>query len=658
MSPVAASSARLVSTCALVAVLLLGPACDGCGCGQDALAELVEADGPAQRDHAGEVGQWQDATVGEQFRVGDGLRTGDGGRAVVELIRGGRLRLGEQALVRFLPKERDAVVELALGDLEVLGSDAELAIETPRGRMVIESGTELRLHVGGDEGLGFELRLGGAQFIDRDGESHRLEGAGFVVDVGEGVRISRDRDEAATGSAGAEDAGPRAPLDAGAPVDELPASAPWTVRAEGRGARLRPSDDAAWAPITGVVADVQGGAEVQAGGRSVVHVERGGAEATLGRGTSGRIGTDGVLLDLTRGHVAAAASETAGERLRVPGGTIVLEPRSRVEVEVDRSGRANIRPTRGRIELEGPRGTVTVAVGETVALGRDGAVDQDRGPERSHVTITAGEVATIHDPGAPTNVAIDFSGRCPGDGIIEVGPSGRGRPTTRRGSGKVIVRLAPGRQDYRVHCIVDGERSSEVAVAGRLAIGRDAGASPISNRAAANTVDADGRRYTVLYQSALPIMTFEWSDAPPAPSYTLRLSTRGRERVIPNLPRASHRLASSELTEGSYQFTFEAPSGRRSQTSTVTIGFDNAASTIWLQQPRPGRIVAGATVRVAGVALRGSSVRVGDQELVLDGQFRFAGQVVAPTQEDALTIVATHPGLGVHYFVRRLTGGP
>jgi hypothetical protein len=78
-------------------------------------------------------------------------------------------------------------------------------------------------------------------------------------------------------------------------------------------------------------------------------------------------------------------------------------------------------------------------------------------------------------------------------------------------------------------------------------------------------------------------------------------------------------------------------------------------ATASISEPANGAISAGQTVRVSGLALRGSTVEVGDLAIPFEGAFRFSGSAVVPTDQDALVIRVTHPRGGVHYFLRRFS---
>jgi hypothetical protein len=183
----------------------------------------------------------------------------------------------------------------------------------------------------------------------------------------------------------------------------------------------------------------------------------------------------------------------------------------------------------------------------------------------------------------------------------------------------------------------------------------DRGVAPIPKRAPKTIVDADGRRYTVLYQNLLPELTFRWRK-PPSTEVQLKVVPTARpkdEKTFP-APGAQIVLQSGDLGEGRYQFWFEAPGDARirSPKTTLVIDFDNAAATASVREPAPSGFKSAPT-RVSGVVLEGWSVSVGGTPLPTDTQLRFRGDVSPTSDERGIAIRFQHPSRGVHYYLRR-----
>jgi hypothetical protein len=182
-----------------------------------------------------------------------------------------------------------------------------------------------------------------------------------------------------------------------------------------------------------------------------------------------------------------------------------------------------------------------------------------------------------------------------------------------------------------------------------MTVRRDDGSLRLESVPPRNVFDADGRNYDVLYQNALPIVTFRWNGAGAGP-YQVLVETGGRSRTLTADGR-SHTFDSGGLRDGEHRLTFVA-GGRRSPTTTVRVRFDNAAPTAHIREPR-GTIARGS-VRVAGQAIEGATVTVGGAPLALDGDNRFEGDATVPADLDALAIRFAHPRSGVHYYLRRV----
>jgi hypothetical protein len=240
-------------------------------------------------------------------------------------------------------------------------------------------------------------------------------------------------------------------------------------------------------------------------------------------------------------------------------------------------------------------------------------------------------------------VRIDLPATCTGQTFVSL-PSG-GRGVRFEGSGAIIVSVPAGRFRYSVRCGGGGS-----APGGTLSVRRDDGSLRLESVPPRNLFDADGRRYDVLYQNALPIVTFRWASAGGGP-YQVEVVSSGRTRVLPS-PSSSLVFDSGALRDGEHRLTFLA-GGRRSPTTIVRVRFDNAAPTAYIREPR-GTVARGA-VHVSGMAIEGATVSVGGTPLTLDGDNRFEGDVTAPAELDAIAIRFAHPRSGVHYYLRRVS---
>jgi len=293
------------------------------------------------------------------------------------------------------------------------------------------------------------------------------------------------------------------------------------------------------------------------------------------------------------------------------------------------------------------RGIESASPAGPITPGKLGAFT--RGLERVDLSIAAGESIIIHDPRPPTAVGVLAGARCNGSALLSVDGS-KARNEQRVGEGRIGVALASGAHRYVMHCLDEaGERGDKIGQ-GTISIVPDSGLRRLAASAPLTNVDADGRRYTVLYQSLQPKIAIQWPNAPAAASYVLSVnSPRGTKTVTVSGPR--HLFASGSLGEGQHSFSFQA-AGRRSRDTTVVIRFDNAAPAASIVSPADRSFAPGSTVLVSGTAQPGSVVSVGGETLPQDDQNRFSMAIPAPADQ-ALAIRFTQPQRGVHYYLRR-----
>jgi hypothetical protein len=272
---------------------------------------------------------------------------------------------------------------------------------------------------------------------------------------------------------------------------------------------------------------------------------------------------------------------------------------------------------------------------------------QERG--RADVTLAAGENAVVHDPKSALDIRLRFDHLCSGRATLEAsdGP----RRQQRTGTGNVVLRLRGETQRYRLRCAGSSSAETKV-VSGSLRLLRDSGNLQLSRRAPVNTIEADGRHYTVLFQSRLPVLSFTWSAAPAdAGALKLNVDVAGQVKVFATA-KPRYELPSGALREGTYTWCYTTDDGRLSPMTTVTIRFDNAAPTAQFfaadgdEGPATG-------IHVKGVALEGTKVSVAGQPLTLDDHWRFRTAVAPPEGDDAVAVRLEHPRSGIHYYVRR-----
>ena len=271
---------------------------------------------------------------------------------------------------------------------------------------------------------------------------------------------------------------------------------------------------------------------------------------------------------------------------------------------------------------------------------------------RADVTITAGESATLHVGRPPLAVRLRFEQLCPGEAVVEIG-SHHHHGERLEGSRAVVLKLRPGSQPYSVRCAGDGRKAAPRAK-GVLSLRRDTGYVPLPRRAPVNVIDADGRRYTVLFQTRLPQLTLAWPSAAGATGLELHLESPAGARVLPGVS-PSRPLPAGTVQEGTYTWWYSTRDGKQSPKTTVSIRFDNAAPTAQFfhaSTDAAGDRPRGA-IPIDGITLEGAKVSAGGTALSIDGRGRFHADVAPETGDDAVAVRLEHPRTGIHYYVRR-----
>jgi len=268
---------------------------------------------------------------------------------------------------------------------------------------------------------------------------------------------------------------------------------------------------------------------------------------------------------------------------------------------------------------------------------------------RADVTLDAGDSGTLHVAGRSLALRLTFERLCDGDATVEVKG---GHATT--GSGSAVLKLHPGTVKYALHCAGDS-RSSKPRASGSLTVKRDSGDAPVSRRAPVNVLDADGRRYTVLFQTRAPALTLKWAGAPAgAGNVSLHIeSPDGTKELSSSGP--SKQLAAGALGEGSYTWWYSTTDGHTSPKTTLTIRFDNAAPTAQFFSKRSDAATAPkGLVAIDGVTIDGAKVSAGGHSVPVDDRGRFRADVAPLNGDDAVIVRLEHPRTGVHYYVRRV----
>lgn len=641
-----------------LSLLWLLASCDGCG-GGDHLAKLVSHEGGADRDYAASIEKWQEAEDGAVFDEGDGLRTADDGVAMVHVTGAGKVRLEGDTLVRFFAHGRPdadapqaAGIEVQTGSALVEALEAEMPLKTSTGIAIVKRGSNVRVRKA-DRGMSYEVELGSAVFTGVGGEKLEVE-QGQSIEVGIGL--------AEIGAVFTEEEVAAEPEPEPEPEAELPGAIDAVVRGV---VRSRGAQDEQWEQLEQGLNRVGAGAELKLEGDGQVDLTRGDQRATLKRG-SYRLGQEGeALLSAADGTVTVTA-KGSDVRLRVPGGVIITKGGnggSTAEVKVDGDeGRTQLKATSGQVVTEGEVGEHTLSNGDEVTLARGDRGDEAEevagwkpGLAQAELVVGSGQSFRIYDPSPPAAVGFDPPDKCKHGAQLTVA-AGNFRAATKGGS--LNVALASGLHKYRVYCLQeDGTAKRRATRRGAVRVVKSRGTRKLSTSAPKNDIAADGRRYTLMYQGRLPVVTVRWPRAPAAPRYVLFVrgpsgKTRKYKSKGPKVELPEDALSNGKHTA---YFTAVESGGKRSKETTFHVAFDNAAPTASIADPPVAGFAPGA-VKVAGLALAGTEISVGGQKIPLDKKQRFNASVNVSPGQTTLAIRFKHKKHGVRYYLRRVSG--
>jgi len=412
----------------------------------------------------------------------------------------------------------------------------------------------------------------------------------------------------------------------------------------------------------------RGAAEIEHGGASELALVTAAGRTRLERGAHVRVRAqdDGVVMEVLVGRAVllqqggeVAVEAGFGARLRIGGaliekfdlkvGAAIVEP---LAAKDEPAVAAAVADARIADPVGAPAGQAAAAASAGAAAAASAAVAAHptrAAPDRADVTIAAGESAVLHDGKSSLWVRLKFDHLCPGQATVETERRGR-TGEALIGAGTAVLKLRTGKQPYRVRCAGDPAKGPPRA-SGVLSLVRDSGEVPLPARVGANVIEADGRRYTILYQSRPPALTLVWPAVPAGvKELELNVQSPSGTRTLPAKD-ARHRLASGALAEGTYTWWYATKDGRESARTTIVLRFDNTAPTAQFFKAAPAADVDGA-VAVDGVTLPGAVVSAAGKPIDVDehGRFRAA---LAPLDGDSAVAVRLEPVRGrVHYYIR------
>lgn len=257
------------------------------------------------------------------------------------------------------------------------------------------------------------------------------------------------------------------------------------------------------------------------------------------------------------------------------------------------------------------------------------------------LALTASPRLTIFDATPPTGLRIAPPRPCATEPSLEIARSGRFVGATSPHAFEV------GNTKYRLRC------GGRVVASGSVRVVRDAGQRALGKAAPSNVFDADGRTYTVLYQTRPPELTIRWPSAAPSSSATLVVEGEGGRQRFP-VRGAQLTLPSGTLGDGVHKLWFQREDvDLRSRTTTLEIAFDNATPVAQLNEPAVV-VPSDGIVVLSGVVVPGARVSVRGEPVALEPSGRFRAALRPRAGERAVAVKVELPGRSVVYFVRRI----
>lgn len=207
-----------------------------------------------------------------------------------------------------------------------------------------------------------------------------------------------------------------------------------------------------------------------------------------------------------------------------------------------------------------------------------------------------------------------------------------------------------GSWSYRVRCTQGGNEGAAVA-SGRIGVVRDDGRRPLPPKPGKNPIDADGRNYTVSYQSLIPIIEVKYKGT--GSTFKLHLATGGAEETFESST-PLFEVAGTKLKEATYTFWIDHDGIKQDKVTTLKINFDQTAPQVYIESPQ-NAVAFPSEIEVKGAVLPGWSAKVDVIEIPIDKNTRRFAAKVQPPQGNALAIQLSHPQRGTHFYLRRGT---
>ena len=593
-----------------------------CG-GKHGIAELKKADGPVDRQE--QQAAWKGAEIGAQFYLGDAARTADGS-AQLE-ITGAMIAMQPHTILRFGGTGDHSKISVELGAIDLTGN-GNYGLEI--GDVKLSKNGTLRITPHG----GAELTVGEAQLIKPGGQVTDLI-VGAAVELGDG-KVGVD--------AGVADAGGGPPADAAVIV-----SGEASVDVTGKKAEVQGPGQTIWKPLAPGTGAFAKGTKIRLGAGTTAKLTSGPMTMELSTGSRAVLGDD-MVIGVEAGAAKATVPQNGEAKVVIPGGSVAVKGDNLGpgETRLDVGGRdSKVSVGKGKAKLSGANGAeLEMNRGESATLAKAGAIHPlEAIPTSFDFRVPVGETLSVHDPRPPTAVQFTFEGKCPqGNGVIELDRDTRfGSSKQSAGKDGANLMVQPGSWAYRLRCGDGGAVAS-----GRISVSRDDGSRKLPKIAPEDPIDADGRNYTLSYQSQIPTLVVKFPGT--GSTFKLHIASGGKEEVFEGTSPII-KVLGTKLHEGTYTYWFDHDGEKQARVSSLKIDFDNTAPQVYVESPPNGQPFSD-NIKVGGAVLPNWTAAVEAVSVPIDASRRFHVSVGVPSG-NALAIRLSHPQRGVHYYLRR-----
>jgi hypothetical protein len=605
-----------------------------CGNKKPSLAELVKADGPVDRQVAGKA-DWSGAPIHTKYFIGDAARTSIDGGADLTLLDAAKITMQPATILRFGGEGENASLKVEQGSIELERTAGAGSYDLGLGRVTMAGAGKIR--IGADNSLSV---LAGSIDVLREGTVTKL-GAGDVLGAGTVQVVTKDAGVDAVLDAPPVDAGPAGPEEA-------------TVTIVGKKAETQAPGETKWTALPAGPTTLAKGAKLRLGAATTATMIS--KDVTLELGANSRAALiDDAILGLELGGARASVPADKSGAVHVPGGDVALTGPADARLDVNAKGEAKVTVNRGVVKLTGANGTGSADMnrGETATLAKTGTVHMVEAiPTYFDFAVNVGTDSSsfrIHDPRGATAVRFQFAAKCPNGGVIEADRDNHFRaPKVSGGKDGANVMLASGGWAWRLRCSNGSEEGGAVA-SGSISVVRDDGRRPLPPKPGKNPIDADGRNWTIAYQSLIPIVEVHYPGK--GSNFVLHLATGGEDKTY-TASKPVVEVPGTDLKEATYTYWFDHDGVKQDKTSNLKIQFDQTAPQVYIELPLNGQAF-GADVQVKGAVLPGWSAKVGAFEVPIDKNSRRFDAKVPPPDGQALAIRLSHPQRGVHFYLRR-----